>query len=68
MREVCDFSWKDCEDLGLDKHDGIVGIPLLIEERDPHQYALNEIRANMIVDSFKNKISKTLSEKREMLD
>ncbi|MBP2030068.1 hypothetical protein J2755_001002 [Methanohalophilus levihalophilus] len=68
MREICDFSWKDCKDLALDKHDGIVGIPLLVESRDPHQYALNEIKANMVVDDFKNKISRTLSEKRAMLD
>ena len=68
MKDVCDFSWKDCENLELDKHDGIVGIPLLIENRNPHDYALEEIKANMIVDSFKNKISKTLSEKRAMLD
>ncbi len=68
MRKVCDFSWKDCDNLSLEKHDGIVGIPLLAEERDPHHYALDEIRANIVVDSFKNKISKTLSEKRAMLD
>lgn len=64
MDRIYDFSWKECNDLHKPTHEGIIAIPLAIQKRDPHQYALEEIRASMVVDSFKNRIAKTLSERR----
>lgn len=68
MERIHDFSWKECGDLCKNQHEGIITIPLAIQKRDPHEYALEEIKANMVVDSFKNRIAKTFSENRSERD
>ncbi|MBP2029164.1 hypothetical protein J2755_000084 [Methanohalophilus levihalophilus] len=64
MERIHDFSWKKCGELCEKHHEGIIAIPLSLQKKDPHSYALEQIKADMIVDSFKYRIAKMVSEDR----
>lgn len=68
MEKIHDFSWKKCGELCEKHHGGITTIPLSLQKKDPRAYALEQIRADMIVDSFKNRIAKMVSEERAKQD
>jgi hypothetical protein len=64
MEKIGDFSWRDCTDLSGKENATIVAISLAAPQRYPRRLVPEEIKACMTVDGFRQKIARTLSDRK----